>query len=67
MDCSMNNRDFSLLVLHALNRSIEILSEKDNALLELWDSVPHSDDIITDEDSFITTLLMWALLVEDFT
>ena len=67
MDCSMNNRDFSLLVLHALNRSIDILSEKDNALSELWELVPHSDDIISDENAFKDTMLMWALLVEDFT
>lgn len=63
----MNDKDFSLLVLHALNRSIEILAEKNNALSELWDLVPHSDDIIADESAFKDTLLMWSLLVYDLT
>ena len=63
----VNNKDFTLLVLHALNRAIEILGEKNNALSELWELVPHSDDIISDENAFKDTLLMWALLVEDFT
>ena len=61
----VNSRDFNLLVLHALNRSIDILAEKNNALSELWDLVPHSDDIIANENEFKDTLLMWALLVYD--
>ena len=61
----VNSRDFNLLVLHALNRSIDILAEKNNALSELWDLVPHSDDIIANENEFKDTLLMWSLLVYD--
>ena len=67
MNTTMNNKDFALLVLHALNRAIEILGEQNNALLELWDLVPHSDDIIADENTFRDTLLMWSLLVSDLT
>lgn len=63
----VNNKDLGLLVLHALNRAIEILSEKNNSLSELWDLVPHSDDIVADETVFKDTLLMWSLLVDDFT
>lgn len=63
----VNNKDFGLLVLHALNRAIEILGEENNSLSELWESVPHSDDIVADESAFKDTLLMWSLLVYDLT
>lgn len=63
----LNNKDFGLLVLHALNRAIEILGEENNALLELWDLVPHSDDIATNDEQLKDTILMWSLLVSDLT
>ena len=62
-----NNKDFNLLVLHALNRAIEVLGQENNALLELWDLIPHSDDIIADEEAMKDTILMWSLLVSDLT
>ena len=63
----VNNKDFSLLVLYALNRAIEILGQENNALLELWEQVPHSDDIVTSDEQMKNTILMWSLLVSDLT
>lgn len=64
---NMNNKDFGLLVLHALNRAIEILGEENNSLLELWEQVPHSDDIVGSDEQLKDTILMWSLLVSDLT
>ena len=64
---NINNKDFNLLVLHALNRTIEILGQENNALLELWEQVPHSDDIAWSVEQMRDTILMWSLLVSDLT
>lgn len=64
---NVNNIDFALLVLHALNRAIEILGEENNALLELWEQVPHSDEIAGSDEQMKDTILMWSLLVSDLT